>query len=153
MIKNKLRKIKIDNDTYLWKREHLHLTEYEHSKCIEKVVIYLEGHKKSPLQLSFREEDNLNIKTDIEKEKWCVGYPDDGVIWLYKYKPPLPNNEPYPIDQQQTIDINLNRPAVIAELIRYFLQTDWKPKESTRPHIVEDALKLLEIIVLPKGIT
>lgn len=152
MAKNKLRQIKIDNETYLWKREHLHLTGYEHSKCIEKVVIYLEGYKKSPLQLLFREEDNLNIKTDIEREKWCVGYPDDGVIWLYKYQPSLPNNEPYSIDQQQIIAINLNRPAVIAELIRYFLQTDWKPKEITRPLIIEDALKLLEIIVLPKGI-
>lgn len=157
MAKNKLRQIKIDNETYLWKREHLHLTGYEHSKCIEKVVIYLEGYKNSPLQLLFREEDNLIIKTDIEKEKWCVGYPYDGVIWLYKYKPPLPNNEPYPInkidkEQMKTIDINLNRPAVIVELVRYFLQTDWKPKESARPHIIEDALKLLEIITLPQGI-
>jgi hypothetical protein len=153
MTKDKLRKIKIDSDTYLWKREHLHLTEYVLSKCVEKVVIYLEGHKKSPLQLLFREEDNLSIKMDIEKEKWCVGYPNDGVVWLYKYKPPLPNNAPYPMNQQQTIEVNLNRPAVIAELIGYFLHTDWNPKESTRPHIVEDALKLLEIIVFPKGIT
>lgn len=97
-MKNKLRKIRINIETYLWKREHHHLTDFEHSKCVEKVTIYLEGFKKSPLQLLFREEDNLMIKTDTEKEKWCVGYPDEGVIWLYKYKPPLPNNEPYPID-------------------------------------------------------
>ena len=153
MKKNILRKIKIDNETYLWKRLHLHLTNYEYSKCVEKVVIYLEGHKKSPLQLSFREEDNLTLKSDIEKEKWRVGYPDDGVIWLYKYESPLPNNKPYPVNEQQTVDINLNRPAVIAELIRYFLHKDWKPKESTRPYIIEDALRFLEIIALPKGIT
>lgn len=152
MAKNQLRKIKIYNETYLWKREHMHLTEYGYAKCVEKVVIYLDGHKKSPLQLLFREEDNLKIKTDIEKEKWCVGYPDEGIIWLSKYKPPLPDNKPYPIEQQQTIDINLNRPAVIAELISYFIQSDWKPKESTKPYIMEDALKLLEIIDLPKGL-
>ncbi|MFY7843782.1 hypothetical protein [Chryseobacterium gambrini] len=145
MAKNKLRKIKIENEIYLWKRNHLHLTEFKHSKCVEKVVIYLEGYKDSPLQLLFREEDNLIMKTDIEKEKWCVGYPDDGMIWLSK-------NEPYSPDQQQTIDINLNRPAVIEELTRYFLQKDWKPKESTSPLIIEDALKLLETIVLPRGI-
>ncbi|AZA53896.1 hypothetical protein [Chryseobacterium sp. G0201] len=119
MKKNILRKIKIDNETYLWKRLHVHLTNYEHSKCVEKVVIYLEGHKKSPLQLSFREEDNLTLKSDIEKEKWRVGYPDDGVIWLYKYESPLPNNKSYPVNEQQTVDINLNRPAVIALLVQY----------------------------------
>jgi hypothetical protein len=151
MAKNIFRKIKIDNETYLWKRHHHHLTNYERSPCIEKVVIYLEGYKKSPLRLLFREDDNLTLKPDIEKEKWRVGYPDDGVIWLYQS--PLLNNKSYPDNEEQTGDINLNRPAVIAELIGYFLQKDWKPKESTKPYIIEDALKFLEIIALPKGIT
>jgi len=151
MTKNKLRKIKIDNETYLWQRNHHHLTEYTHSKCVEKVVIYLEDYKKSPLRLSFREEDNLLIKTDLEKEKWCVGYPNTGVIWLHKYKPPLPNNEPYPVEQQKTITINLNRPAVIAALIEYFIKTEWKPKENLKPLVYEDALKFLETIKLPNG--
>lgn len=153
MKKNTLRKIKIDNETYLWKRSHLHLTNYEYSACVEKVVLYLEGYKKSPIQLSFREEDNLTLKSDVEKEKWRVGYPDDGVIWLFNYKPRLPNSETSPVNEQQTDEINLNRPAVIAELIRYFLHNGWKPKESIRPYIIEDALRFLEIIALPKGIT
>lgn len=34
MAKGSIRKIKIDNETYLWKRMHLHLKEVEHSKCI-----------------------------------------------------------------------------------------------------------------------
>jgi len=151
MSKNKLRKIKIANERYLWKVSPHYLTTFAYSKCVEKVVVYLEGYKKSPLQLSFREEDNLLIKTDLEKEKWCVGYPDSGVVWLYTYKPPLPNNEPYPIEQRQTITINLNRPAVIAKLIAYFIDTQWKPKETEKPLVIEDALKLLEIIELPKG--
>lgn len=104
MTKNILRRIKIDNETYLWKRLHLHLTNYEHSKCVEKVVIYLEGYKNSPLQLSFQEEDNLTLKSDVEKEKWCVGHPDEGVIWLCKSTLP---NKTYPADEEQTVDINL----------------------------------------------
>lgn len=112
-MKNKLRKIKVNDETYLWKRGHHHLTEFKHSECVEKVTIYLEGFKKSPLLLSFREEDNIIVKTDIEKEKWCVGYPDDGVIWLSK---PRADKKP----QTEHIEVNLNRPAVIAELIRYF---------------------------------
>lgn len=150
MAKSKLRKITIDKEVYVWKRAHLHLTEFEHAKCVEKVVIYLAGYKKSPLQLSFREEDNLSIKADVEKEKWCVGYPNDGVIWLYQYKPALPQITSNAWNQQPTIQINLNRPAVLATLIRYFLQTDWKPKENTSPQVIEDALKFLEIIEWPK---
>lgn len=148
MAKIKLRKIQIDQETYLWKRTHLHVTADGHTECIEKVVIYLEGHKKSPLQLSFKDGDNLKIKTDPQKEKWCIGYPEDGVIWLYK----LPGHIPDSNDQQQEIVINLNRPAVIAALIRYFRQTGWQPKESTQAYIIEDALKLLGKIVLPNGI-
>lgn len=67
-MKNKLRTIKIANERYLWKVNHHHLTEFTHSKCVEKIVIYLEGYKKAPLRLSFREEDNLLIKTDLEKK-------------------------------------------------------------------------------------
>lgn len=151
-MKNKLRRLKVNNETYLWKREHYHLTKFDHSACTEKVTIYLEGFKKSPIQLLFREEDNLTLKTDIEKEKWCVGYPDDGVIWLFKYKPPLPNNEPYPVEQRQTININLNRPAVISALIKYFNSNGWSPKVSVKPFEINDALKYLELINLPKGI-
>lgn len=144
-MKNKLRKIKINNETYLWKRGHHHLTEFEYSKCVEKITIYLKGFKNSPLQLLFREEDNLTLKTDIKKEKWCVGYPDEGVIWLSK---PRKDKQP----QTEHIDINLNRPAVIAELIKYFKSNGWNPKQTSKPFVEENALKFLEIIELPLGI-
>lgn len=72
------------------------------------------------------------------------------VIGLYKYKSPSPDHQPYPVNEQQTVDIKLNRPAVMAELIRYFLYKDRKPEESTSPYIIEDALRFLEIIALPK---
>ncbi len=150
-MKNELRKIVVNNNTYLWRRHHHHLNQFQLSKCVEKVTIYLKGCKKAPLLLSFREEDNLILKADVEKEKWCVGYPDSGVVRLCTYKPPLPNNEPYPIEQQKTITINLNRPAVIVKLIEYFINTQWKPKETEKSLVIKDALKLLEIIELPKG--
>ena len=145
MGKNKLRKIKVENQIYLWRREHFHLTEYKHSKCAEKVIIYLEGYKKSALQLLFREEDNLTFKIDIEKEKWCVGYPNDGVIWLFNSRKDLK-------PQTANIDINLNRPAVIAKLIQYYIQNSWYPEENKRTLIVEDALKLLDVLDFPNGI-
>jgi len=47
----KLRKITVNNRSYLWKREHTHLPEYEISPCMEKITIYLDGNKKSPLRL------------------------------------------------------------------------------------------------------
>jgi hypothetical protein len=54
MAKNKLRKKKIENDLFMEEDHHLHLTEFKHSKCAEKVVIYLEGYKDSTLQLLFQ---------------------------------------------------------------------------------------------------
>ena len=122
-----------------------HLPEFEHSECVEKITIYLEGFKNSPLLLSFREEDNLIVKTDVEKEKWCVGYPDDGVIWLFKSK----SDENL---QTEHIDINLNRPAVIAELIKYFILNGWKPNENFTSFVEGDSLKFLEVIGLARGI-
>ncbi len=144
-MKNKLRKIKVDNETYLWKREHNHLEDFEYSKCVEKVTIYLEGYKNSPINLLFREEDNLKIKNNLNKEKWCVGYPDAGVIWLFK---PRADKKP----QTENIHINLNRPAVIAELIKYFNNNGWNPKEVKKSFVIEDALKFLDVIKLPLGI-
>lgn len=152
MSKKKLRTIKVNGEVYLWKRVHYHLNEVELSKCVEKVTIFLKGFKDSPLKLSFREEDNLIIKTDVKKEKWCVGYPEAGVIWLYRYKPTLPNHEPYPIKQQQTIYVNLNRPAVISKIIEYFNLHGWNPQKVQKPLVEENALKYLEIIALPQDI-
>lgn len=143
--KTSLRKIKVDNESYLWKRGHYHLEKFEHSKCVEKVIIFLEGYKNSPIHLLFKEEDNLLFKSDLEKEKWCVGYPDQGVIWLYK-----PEKDLKP--QTVNVDINLNRPAVIARIIEYYVKTSWNPRKTNKPLIIEDALRLIEELELPKGI-
>lgn len=142
--KIKLRKLKIINDTYLWKRGHYHLSEFEYSKCAEKIVIYLEGYKNSPLHLLIREEDNLKFMPDVEKEKWNVGYPEAGVIWLSK-------QEKEDKQQEEYICIDFNRSAVIRKIIDYFLLNNWKPKESKTAFIIEDALLLINKINLPKG--
>lgn len=146
----KLRAIEVNNESYLWKRKHFHLTEFELSQCVEIVTIFLKGFKDSPLRLYFREEDNLITEMDVEKEKWCVGHPEVGIIWLYKYKTAFANNEPYPLAQLQTIKINLNRPAVIAELIKYFNLQGWNPKETRKPFIEENALRFIKKINLIK---
>ncbi len=144
MSRQSLRKITVGEEVYLWKREHYHLTEYSYAQCAEKVVIYLEGYKNSPLHLLFREEDNLIFKRNHDQEKWCVGDPEVGVIWKFK---PRPDHLP----QTETQTINLNRPAVIAGLIKYFRENGWQPKEMRKPMVVHDALVLLELIDLPQG--
>ncbi len=110
---------------------------------MEEVTISLEGFKKSPLRLSFREEDNLLFKKHLEQEKWCVGYPEAGVIWRYQSN----------TDEKQPtgiLYINLNRPAVIAALLLYFSQNGWLPKEAKRPFVIDDALRFLDIIAWPQ---
>lgn len=64
----KLRKITVNNRPYLWKREHIHLSEYELSPCLEKITIYLDKNKKSPLRLFFKEDDNKRIKENFETD-------------------------------------------------------------------------------------
>ena len=125
------------DETYLWKRGHYHPNEFEHSKCVEKVIIYLEGYKNSPLHLLFKAEDNLLLNIDIEKEHWCIGYPDDGVIWLFK---PRPDKKPQTIN----VEVNLNRPGVIAKLIKHFVEKEWMPRKSNKALVKENALLLIE---------
>ncbi|MGD1839624.1 MAG: hypothetical protein ACFB0B_01835 [Thermonemataceae bacterium] len=140
MSKVALRSIKVDGKYYLWKREHQHLDEFIYAKCVEKVTIFLKGYKKSPLYLLFREEDNPLLETDNKQVKWCVGYPDAGVIW---------SSVP---DSVETITyINLNRPAVIAALIRFFMKEKWQPASTSRPLKIEQALVWLSKIALPEG--
>ena len=154
MERKKLRKIVVNNKTYLWRREHLHLVEYEHSACMERVIIYLAGYKNSPLHLYFREEDNLILEIDVEQESWQVGSSSQGIIWLYKRDstPSLPVDGANPTERQPPVAINLSRPAVIAKLVEYFTRAIWKPTECSKPVVVEDGLRFLEALNLPLGV-
>lgn len=137
--KKSLRKITVDNQIFLWKVGHFHLEEFTFSKCCEKVVIYLENHKKSPLQLSFREEDNLTMMSNVEEQRWCIGYPETGALWITKGKDSVTGNE----------NINLNRPAVIRKIIEFYLANGWNPAENKKPLINEKALELVSVIKFP----
>lgn len=143
--KTNLRKIRIGKESYLWKRGHYHLDAFEYSQCVEKVIVFLNGYKNSPLHLLFKEEDNHLFKSDLEKEKWCVGHPEQGVIWLYKPEADLQA-------QRVNININLNRPAVIARLIEHYAGTHWNPRKTNKPLVIEDALRLVEELELPKEV-
>lgn len=140
----KLRKITISNETFLWKRGHYHLKEYKISECAEKVVIYLEGYKNSPIQIHFIEDDNILLFPNRNNKKWCVGYPNSGIIWLFHS-----NKELKP--QSKYNSINLNRPAVIAKIIDYFYNSIWKPQEQKSPTIIKNGLEHLNIISFPES--
>lgn len=138
--KIKLRKIKVLDQTFLWKTGHLHLEKFEHSQCVEKVIIYLENYKNSPLALYFRQEDNRLIKLLSENEKWLVGYPDKGVIWKSTTGKPVPQGE-----NKYTVQINLNNPSVIERIIKYYYKNKWNPGESSNSSFVEEhALTILD---------
>lgn len=133
-----LRKITINNRIYFWKREHIHLPRYDTSPCVEKITVYLDTNKKSPLRLFFKEDDNKLIRENFEFKKWHLHNGGDGVAW----KETSPTTD--------VISINFNRPAVIKDIIIYFLNNGWNPENSTRPLEINDALKYLNIISFVK---
>ncbi|MBL4706012.1 MAG: hypothetical protein JKY54_15915 [Flavobacteriales bacterium] len=132
MSKTGLRKINIAGDTYLWRVGHYHLEEFEYSECVDRVTIYLEGYKNAPLILHFRLEDNVLLSQNSRKNDWFI---DWGCL----------------TNKERTI--NLNRPGVIAKLIAYYIAHSWTPKEEKRSLEIKDALKLLDLIELPEGMT
>ncbi len=142
-MKTTLRKIVVNDDVYLWKREHCHLKNCQISQCVEKVTIYLEGFKKSPLYLLFREQDNVNLNSNINSYKWIIGVPDNGIIWLC-----TDNINNYQNSKTEHTTINLNRPVVIANIITYFINNGWQPKTCNKPLEIINGLEYLEKIFL-----
>lgn len=145
--KIKLRKIKVLNKSFLWKRGHIHLEKYEYAKCIEKIIIYLENYQNSPLILFFREEDNLLINSINEDEKWMVGYPDQGIIWKSKTGKTTTQGENKNFEQ-----INLNNPSIIEIIIKLYYDNTWKPDNSSNSsHTEENALIRMNDIINKKN--
>lgn len=141
-MKTALRKINVDGNLFLWNRKHIHGENHGTAGCTEKVTVYLEGFKRAPLYLFFNAADNQLILDDPEKERWCIGYPEDGVIWLNTVNPLTPG--------EACKEFNLNRPAVIETLIRHYLQNGWDPRTIVKPFVDNQALKLVAIISFPK---
>ena len=138
----KLRRIVIAGQRYLWRREHVHTDVFEVSPCVEKVIIYAEGNKKSPLRLLFKSDDNKHQQAVGATDTWCLSGAGAGVIWSFLASSPI----------NSKIFINFNRPAVIAELILYFLANGWKPDSSIHAFEVPDALAYLNRVKFPTEI-
>ncbi len=120
--KIKLRKIEVLNSCFLWKCGHIHLKEFKNSKCVEKVIIYLEGYKNSPLILFFKEDDNELINCGKD-EKWNVGYPNEGIIWKEKNK---------------DLQINLHNSLTIKKIIEFYFKIKWNPNDSSKTALVNE---------------
>ena len=130
MGKTGLRRITVSGKSFLWKTRHYHLEEFEESKCVDKVTIFLDGHKASPLILHFRLEDNTQLPHTPEERKWFM---DSGCL----------------IKNERVI--SLNRPAVIARFVEYYLDQGWTPHHGNKALEIESGLLLLESIELPEG--
>lgn len=88
----------VDNQSFLWYRRHLHIEK----KCVERLRVFPAANKSRYLQIEFWGGDQAAV----------AGSDQGGVIFW-------PGRED---------TYNLNRPAVIAALIRYALQNGWNNK-------------------------
>ena len=120
-----LRRIVVDGRIFLWTRRHRHFLGEKGKACEERLTLYEEGYKRSPLHVWFR-------CTEI----WEAGYPMDGVVWRKDRK------EAY----------NLNRPAVVEALIRHGLGEGWMPGTALGAMDAEDAYAWLLASGAPSGI-
>ena len=115
----KLRKITIDNQLYLWQTGYGDPFLHMRTRYIESFTAYLEGYKKSPLRIYFRQ--------GLELENGSYNRDEKGVIQF---------------------DINLEAyvPKGTACFIRYGLNQGWKPKEDVRPFTITDAREVLALL-------
>ncbi len=128
----------MNNESFLWKRGHFELSDYDYSNRAEKVLIYMKGFWGSPLILLFKEDDNLRlIENDSKNVKWSISSWLDNTGIIYKETEELEN---------ENCMVNLNKPSVISKLIEYHRKSTWNPKETKEKTIVEDALMLLDEI-------
>ena len=126
---SKPRKISVDGKQYFWVTKHFHFPGVDKPFiCSNKITVYLDSFKRSPLILIFSQ--------DSGNDDWYVSDSDRIVAKRVG-------------DNVEVV--NLSRPSVIAELIRYFLKNGWNPEENIRPYEVNDASKFLDLIDLPRG--
>jgi hypothetical protein len=118
------RRLTVDGRPFLWRRTHRHRAENGPTACVEILRVFPDGNKKAVLQITFAESPG-----------WTVGYPQAGVIR----------------STTSSTSYNLNRPVIVAALIRAMLATEWKPFETDVPVEVDDGIALLESSGAPKG--
>jgi hypothetical protein len=111
------RRIVVDGTAYVWRRRHTHDRGAPAvAKCSEVLTIYREGHKRYPLHIQFNNSGG-----------WLTGYPQAGVLTRIK----------------DGATYNLNRPAVVAALIRWLLARGWSPDEPLDTDILGEGYSLL----------
>jgi hypothetical protein len=118
MSRKNLRKLTINEHVFLWRLTHDHNPDNVPHTCVENVLVYLEGCLNSPLKVSFATTD-----------EWVVGGGPAGVVWSKR-------NDEY-------VEFNLNRPAVIGVLIEHFFQRDWHPTAKKIPFSSANAYEVL----------
>jgi len=123
MSKIVMRRIVVDEQTYLWRRRHRRTSGPEGAGCEEILTVYAEGFGKSALRLVFT--------SDAE---WGAGDFDAGVIYARHNK----------------LSYNLNRPAVVTALIRHMREQGWQPQRERTPRIEAQAIPLLELSRAPQ---
>lgn len=48
-------------------------------------------------------------------------------------------------------EINMNKPSVIEDFIRHFLNAGWDPENAQKPFMPENAFQYLEILDFPRS--
>ncbi len=127
MAKNYLRKIVVDGEVYLWYRVHRHHENNLVTTCVEILTVFRQTSRKNPLRIRFRRDDNL--KRLDKTDSWVVGYPEDGILWICG------------TNRNCVFKLNLNRPKVVAELIRLAHATVWNEGRATT---VDNGLQFLD---------
>lgn len=122
----KPRKLTLQDNTFVWNRKHYHAKEVPAPPCVEKLSIFLEGHKHSPLRIEFTSDKNTPYP------KWCIDDASGIVFWSST--------------ENDKGVVNLNLPSTVAAFIKYFLQNGWTPQTSKKPFDVKDGMKYLELV-------
>lgn len=106
-----MRRLVIDGVTWLWKVEHAHVD----GRCHEVFTAYLEGHKASPVRITF-----------VERDGWHAGYPASGVIW-----------------SDGGAEINLNLPSSARRVIELARRAGWSPETARSATELDGVSRLL----------
>lgn len=121
-----MRPITVDGQRYVWWQGPAGFPGEYDARFIWGLTVFLEGRKRSPLWIAFPHDGGT-----IEQ----AGYPEHGVLWF--------------TDRYE--DYNLNRPGVVAPIIRYMRNEGWDPESSLKPLVVANGWYLFKELTLPQG--
>ena len=151
MAKNYLRKIVVDGETYLWCRMHRHIKHYDLSPCAETLTILPYPSKRNYVSIRFKDEEHKQRAG--KKGVWNIGYPESGILWLYDQDGPFHTDLMFR-PREVAAEFNLNRPKVVAAIIRLLRTTQWNLADAKGALIIENGLNWLDenYKILQRGI-